>query len=355
MTLRDQAILALSKVIDPELRKPITELGMVGEITGSSIAIKLTVPTCPSAQSIRAEAQEAVESLGLTAELTVMTQEERDALKVQLRAGKAPRTNPFNEDTLTKVFLVGSGKGGVGKSTLTANLAVALADQGFAVGLIDADIFGYSIPGQLGITDKPTQLDEMILPPVAYGVKVISIGMFVDGSQAVAWRGPMLHRTIEQFLKDVFWGQLDFLLIDMPPGTGDVAISLGQALPTAKSLVITTPQEAAAEVALRSGALGIQTGQAVFGVIENMSWLEQNDGSRLELFGSGGGQAVATHLETTLLGQIPMSVALRIGSDKGKPVVLGNPADPAAIEITKLAKKISEAKLNLKGKRLPLA
>jgi ATP-binding protein involved in chromosome partitioning len=355
MTLRDQAILALSKVIDPELRKPITELGMVGEITGSSIAIKLTVPTCPSAQSIRAEAQEAVESLGLTAELTVMTQEERDALKVQLRAGKAPRTNPFNEDSLTKVFLVGSGKGGVGKSTLTANLAVSLADQGFSVGLIDADIFGYSIPGQLGITDKPTQLDEMILPPVAYGVKVISIGMFVDGSQAVAWRGPMLHRTIEQFLKDVFWGQLDFLLIDMPPGTGDVAISLGQALPTAKSLVITTPQEAAAEVALRSGALGIQTGQSVFGVIENMSWLEQNDGSRFELFGSGGGQAVATHLETTLLGQIPMSVALRIGSDKGKPVVLENPADPAAIEITKLAKKISEAKLNLKGKRLPLA
>ena len=328
---------------------------MVGEITGSSIAIKLTVPTCPSAQSIRAEAQEAVESLGLTAELTVMTQEERDALKVQLRAGKAPRTNPFNEDSLTKVFLVGSGKGGVGKSTLTANLAVSLADQGFSVGLIDADIFGYSIPGQLGITDKPTQLDEMILPPVAYGVKVISIGMFVDGSQAVAWRGPMLHRTIEQFLKDVFWGQLDFLLIDMPPGTGDVAISLGQALPTAKSLVITTPQEAAAEVALRSGALGIQTGQSVFGVIENMSWLEQNDGSRFELFGSGGGQAVATHLETTLLGQIPMSVALRIGSDKGKPVVLENPADPAAIEITKLAKKISEAKLNLKGKRLPLA
>ena len=355
MTLRDQAVLALSKVIDPELRKPITELGMVGELTGTSIAIKLTVPTCPSAQSIRAEAQVAVESLGLTAELTVMTQEERDALKVLLRAGKPPRTNPFNEDSLTKVFLVGSGKGGVGKSTLTANLAVSLADQGFAVGLIDADIFGYSIPGQLGITDKPTQLDEMILPPVAYGVKVISIGMFVDGSQAVAWRGPMLHRTIEQFLKDVFWGQLDFLLIDMPPGTGDVAISLGQALPAAKSLVITTPQEAAAEVALRSGALGVQTGQSVFGVIENMSWLEQSDGSRLEVFGRGGGQAVANHLKTSLLGQIPMSIALRVGSDTGKPVVLENPTDPAAIEITKLAKKISEAKLNLKGKRLPLA
>lgn len=355
MTSRDEALAALAKVIDPELRKPITELGMVGEITGTRIAIKLTVPTCPAAQAIRAEAQAAVDSLGLTAELTVMTQDERNELKEKLRAGKPPRTNPFDENTLTRIFLVGSGKGGVGKSTLTANLAVALADQGLSVGLIDADIFGYSIPGQLGIKDKPTQLDEMILPPVAFGVKVISIGMFVDGSQAVAWRGPMLHRTIEQFLKDVFWGQLDFLLIDMPPGTGDVAISLGQALPTARSIVITTPQEAAAEVALRSGAVGIQTGQTVFGVIENMSWLVQPDGSRLEIFGNGGGLAVAKHLETELIGQIPISVPLRVGSDEGKPVVLQNPDDPAAIEIRKLAKKIAESKLDLKGKRLPLA
>ena len=355
MTSRDEALAALAKVIDPELRKPITELGMVGEITGNSIAIKLTVPTCPSAEAIRAEAQAAVDSLGLTAELTVMTQAERDELKAKLRAGKPPRTNPFDENTLTRVFLVGSGKGGVGKSTLTANLAVSLADQGFSVGLIDADIFGYSIPGQLGITEKPTQLDEMILPPVAFGVKVISIGMFVDGSQAVAWRGPMLHRTIEQFLKDVFWGQLDFLLIDMPPGTGDVAISLGQALPTARSLVITTPQEAAAEVALRSGAVGIQTGQTVFGVIENMSWLVQPDGSRLEIFGNGGGLAVAKHLDTELIGQVPISMPLRVGSDSGKPVVIDSPEDPAAIEITKLAKKIAESKLDLKGKRLPLA
>jgi ATP-binding protein involved in chromosome partitioning len=355
MTSRDEAVAALAKVIDPELRKPITELGMVGEITGTSIAIKLTVPTCPSAQAIRAEAQAAVDSLGLTAELTVMTQAERDELKEKLRAGKPPRTNPFDENTLTRVFLVGSGKGGVGKSTLTANLAVSLATQGFSVGLIDADIFGYSIPGQLGIKDKPTQLDEMILPPVAFGVKVISIGMFVDGSQAVAWRGPMLHRTIEQFLKDVFWGQLDFLLIDMPPGTGDVAISLGQALPTARSIVITTPQEAAAEVALRSGAVGIQTGQTVFGVIENMSWLIQPDGTRLEIFGNGGGAEVAKHLETDLIGQVPISVPLRKGSDAGQPVVLENPNDPASIEITKLAKKIAESKLDLKGKRLPLA
>lgn len=355
MTSRDEALAALSAVIDPELRKPITELGMVGELTGSTIDIKLTIPTCPAAKQIEAAANEAIASLGLTANLTSMTQDERNALKEQLRAGKPPRTNPFDETTLTRVFLVGSGKGGVGKSTLTANLAVALADQGFSVGLIDADIFGYSIPGQLGITEKPTQLDEMILPPVAFGVKVISIGMFVDGSQAVAWRGPMLHRTVDQFLKDVFWGQLDFLLIDMPPGTGDVAISLGQSLPTAKSLVVTTPQTAAAEVALRSGALGIQTGQSVFGVIENMSWLENPDGSRLELFGSGGGLEVAKHLETELLGQVPISVGLREGSDVGVPTVLSNPNDPAAKVISYLAKKMAESKLDLKGKRLPLA
>ena len=355
MTSRDDALAALAGVIDPELRKPITELGMVGSITETTVEIKLTIPTCPAAKQIEAAANQAVSELGLTVELTSMNQEERNALKEKLRAGKPPRANPFDENTLTRVFLVGSGKGGVGKSTLTANLAVALAEQGFSVGLLDADIFGYSIPGQLGITDKPTQLDEMILPPVAFGVRVISIGMFVDGSKAVAWRGPMLHRTVDQFLKDVFWGQLDFLLIDMPPGTGDVAISLGQNLPTAKSLVVTTPQTAAAEVALRSGALGIQTGQSVFGVIENMSWLIQPDGSKLELFGAGGGEAVAKHLESKLLGQVPISVSLREGSDAGTPVVLANPNDPAAIELRNLAKKMAESKLDLKGKRLPLA
>ena len=355
MTLLEQALTALATVIDPELRKPITELGMVGDIVGREITVKLTVPTCPAAERIRVESQVAVDSLGLTVVLSVMSQEERDLLKDKLRAGKAPRTNPFDENCLTKIFLVGSGKGGVGKSTITANLTVALAAQGFSVGLIDADIFGYSIPGQLGIVDRPTRLDEMILPPVAFGVKVISIGMFVEGSQAVAWRGPMLHRTIEQFLKDVFWGQLDYLLIDMPPGTGDVAISLGQALPTARSLVVTTPQAAASEVALRSGAVGLQTGQSVFGVIENMSWLEQPDGTRLELFGAGGGAEVAKALDSVLLGQVPLSIPLREGSDRGKPVVLENLLDPAAVAITALAKKLTEAKLGLKGKRLPLA
>jgi ATP-binding protein involved in chromosome partitioning len=355
MTSRDEALAALAKVIDPELRRPITELGMVGDLSGSTIDIKLTIPTCPAAKQIEAAANSALDSLGLTVNLTSMNQDERSALKEQLRGGRAPRTNPFDENSVTRIFMVGSGKGGVGKSTLTANLAVELARQGFSVGLIDADIFGYSIPGQLGITEKPTQLDEMILPPIAFGVKVISIGMFVDGSQAVAWRGPMLHRTVEQFLKDVFWGQLDFLLIDMPPGTGDVAISLGQNLPTAKSLVVTTPQTAAAEVALRSGALGIQTGQSVFGVIENMSWLENPDGTRLEIFGSGGGTAVANHLQSQLLGQVPISVSLREGSDLGKPIVLENESDPAAMAIKEVAKKMAEVKLDLKGKRLPLA
>ena len=354
MTSRYDILAALAKVIDPELRRPITELGMVGENTDFTVDIKLTIPTCPAAKKIEAEANDAVASLGLTVHLTSMNQDERDALKEKLRAGRAPRTNPFDENSVTRVFLVGSGKGGVGKSSITANLAVALAAKGLNVGLIDADIFGYSIPGQLGITDKPTQLDEMILPPVAYGVKVISIGMFVDGSQAVAWRGPMLHRTVEQFLKDVYWGPLDYLLIDMPPGTGDVAISLGQNLPTAKSLVITTPQTAAAEVALRSGALGLQTGQSVFGVIENMSWLENADGSRLEIFGSGGGESVAKHLETKLLGQVPISVELREGSDNGKPVVLENPETAAAKAINELAEQLAQVKLELKGKRLPV-
>lgn len=354
MTSRNEILAALAKVVDPELRRPITELGMVGENTETSVDIKLTIPTCPAAKKIEAEANAAVASLGITVNLTSMNQDERDALKEKLRAGRAPRTNPFDENSLTRVFLVGSGKGGVGKSSITANLAVALAAKGFSVGLIDADIFGYSIPGQLGISDKPTQLDEMILPPVAFGVKVISIGMFVDGSQAVAWRGPMLHRTVEQFLKDVYWGQLDFLLIDMPPGTGDVAISLGQNLPTAKSLVVTTPQTAAAEVALRSGALGVQTGQSVFGVIENMSWLENSDGSRLEIFGAGGGEAVAKHLDSNLLGQVPISIELREGSDSGKPVVLASPETAGAKAIIGIADQLAQVKLDLKGKRLPL-
>ncbi len=348
---------ALDKVIDPELRLPITDLDMV-EISETNVTVKLTVAGCPAAQKIEADVRAAVAQFGTQVTMSVMNQTERDALKAKLRNGKAPRQNPFDADTLTRIYLVGSGKGGVGKSSVTANLAVSLADQGYRVGLVDADIFGFSIPGQLGITDKPTRVDEMILPPVAFGVKVISIGMFLDENKPVAWRGPMLHRAIEQFICDVYWGDLDFLLIDMPPGTGDVAISLGQLLPTAKTIVVTTPQIAAAEVAERSGAVGLQTGQSILGVIENMSWLVQPDGSKLELFGNGGGQDVAARLsalsnaEVPVLGQIPLSIALREGSDAGSPITISNPSDTAASAIREIAEKISQDRIGLAGKKL---
>ncbi len=363
---------ALSRVIDPELRLPITELGMVGAAdlvgTEASATIKLTVAGCPAAQRIEADCEAAlrsvsgVESVSLT--MSVMTPDERTALKEKLRGGRGPKVNPFTAESFTRVFLIGSGKGGVGKSTLTANLAASLAARGLRVGLIDADIFGFSIPEQLGLKlgspeATPTRIDEMILPPVAHGVKVMSIGMFLQQNQPVAWRGPMLHRAIEQFVTDVFWGELDFLLVDLPPGTGDVAISVGQLLQTAKTIVVTTPQAAAAQVAERSGAVGLQTGQPIFGVIENLSWLEQN-GSKLELFGSGGGDQVAARLSelsgtsVPVLGQIPISVPLREGSDQGEPVVLSHPTDPATLAIAKITERIAADQIGLAGKRLKL-
>jgi ATP-binding protein involved in chromosome partitioning len=376
MTSRESVFAALAKVIDPELRRPITELGMVGKITpfddevanadadaALGVEIKLTVVGCPAADRIRSDVEQALATVSANYEvnMTVMTAEERAELKANLLGGRALRTNPFGADTLTRVFLIGSGKGGVGKSSLTANLAVALAAKGLRVGLVDADIFGFSIPAQLGLTDKPTRLDEMILPPVAFGVKVISIGMFIDENKPVAWRGPMLHRAVEQFLVDVYWGDLDFLLVDLPPGTGDIAISLGQLLPTAKTVVVTTPQVAAADVAERSGAVGLQTGQSVFGVIENMAWLEQSDGTRLDLFGAGGGALVASRLaklsgaEVPVLGQVPISMALREGSDAGSPVVLEHPQDLAAEAILSIAEKIAADQLGLSGRRLKLS
>ena len=376
MTSRESVFAALAKVIDPELRRPITELGMVGKITpfddglansdtdaALGVEIKLTVVGCPAAERIRTDVEQALATVSANFEvnMTVMTADERAELKAKLLGGRALRTNPFGADTLTRVFLIGSGKGGVGKSSLTANLAVALAAKGLRVGLVDADIFGFSIPAQLGLTDKPTRLDEMILPPVAFGVKVISIGMFIDENKPVAWRGPMLHRAVEQFLVEVYWGDLDFLLVDLPPGTGDIAISLGQLLPTAKTVVVTTPQVAAADVAERSGAVGLQTGQSVFGVIENMAWLEQSDGTRLDLFGAGGGELVASRLaklsgaEVPVLGQVPISIALREGSDAGSPVVLEHPQDLAAEAILSIAEKFAADQLGLSGRRLKLS
>ncbi len=365
--MTELALKALSRVIDPELRQPITELGMVGSLQadGNSIRaqIKLTIVGCPAAQSIERDVRKALEEVyeSVEIDMTTMTGEERDALKLKLRGDKPIRHNPFvQQGNLTRVIFVGSGKGGVGKSTLTANLAVALAAQGQKVGLIDADIFGYSIPGLLSIVNGPTKVDELMLPPIAFDVRVISIGFFVADNKPVAWRGPMLHRAVEQFLTDVYWGDLDFLLVDLPPGTGDVAISLGQLLPNAQSIVVTTPQHTAANVAERSGAIGLQTGQKILGVIENMSYLETSSG-RDYIFGQGGGQAVADRLTelsgqpVELLGQLPLSANLRSEADAGMPIVISNPQDPAAQEIIRIAKVLAGTPRGLAGKSLPLS
>ena len=359
---------ALSRVIDPELRRPITELDMVGAVRvdgdAAHIELKLTIVGCPAADTIERDVRLAAASTpgigSVVVDVGVMTREERDALTLKLRGGR-PKSSQFGPDSLTRIIAVTSGKGGVGKSTLTANLGVALAATGLRVGILDADVFGFSIPGVLGIAGaKPTQVGEMILPPVAHGVKVISIGMFVEENTAVSWRGPMLHRTIQQFLTDVFFGDLDILLLDLPPGTGDVAITIGQLLPQAEVLVVTTPQQAAAGVAERSALVARQTGQRVIGVIENMAGLVQPDGSILELFGTGGGVDVAARLSTpeepvAVLASIPLSVALRVGGDSGTPVVLANPQDPAAVAISALAAQLARGGRGLAGRKLGLS
>jgi ATP-binding protein involved in chromosome partitioning len=348
---------ALTQVIDPEIRRPITELNMVSGIevddaADATVTIRLTTATCPNSRQIQQNVHDTIVNKvdGLhsaTIVVDVMSKEERQALIVKLRGDAATRGITFGPGTSTLVFAVTSGIGGVGTSTVTANLAVGLAARGLRVGLIDADVFGFSIPGLLGlvhedargarVAQKPTRLNQMMLPPVAYGVKAISIGMFVDDSSAaVAWRGPMLHRTIKQFLTDVHFDELDVLLLDLPPGTGDIAISVGQMLPNAQIMVVTTPQPAAADVAERSGTVARQTGQSVFGVIENMAGLAQPDGSVLPLFGEGGGAEVARRLSSgvgqhvPLLASVPLSLALRAGGDAGVPVVASHPDDLAA-------------------------
>jgi ATPases involved in chromosome partitioning len=344
---------ALGRVMDPEIRRPITELDMVRAVSVSgdvaSVDLVLTIVGCPAADTIERDVRAAV--LGVpgiaSIELTIgaMTPPEREALVARLRG---TRRNQFGPDTLTRIYAVTSGKGGVGKSTLTANLAVALAARGLRVGLVDADVFGFSIPGILGLGPdaKPTPVGDLMMPPVGRGVSVISIGMFVDGSTAVSWRGPLLHRTIQQFLSDVWWGDLDVLVLDLPPGTGDVAISIGQLLPHAEVIVVTTPQPAAAEVAERSGLVARQTGQTVLGVVENMTG---------ELFGSGGGDAVAARLDVPVLARVPLSRALREGGDAGDPVVLGDPSDPAAVAIQSLADALAARGRDLPGRKLPLS
>jgi len=359
---------ALASVVDPEIRRPITELDMVREVSvnGSQarVTIALTIVGCPAADRIERDVTAAV--LGVdgidSAEITVtvMSKEQRDALTAKLRGGR-PKALQFGPDSLTRIYAITSGKGGVGKSTLTANLGVALAARGLRVGIVDADVFGFSIPGILGIAGaRPTQVNDMILPPVAHDVKVISIGMFVDGTTAVSWRGPMLHRTIQQFLTDVYFGDLDILLLDLPPGTGDVAISIGQLLPQAEVIVVTTPQAAAADVAERSALVARQTGQRVIGVIENMAGFTLPDGSVIELFGLGGGADVAERLSTetepvALLARVPLSIPLREGGDSGAPIVLSHPDDPAAAAILAVADALANRGRNLAGRKLGLS
>ncbi|MGO1542723.1 MAG: P-loop NTPase [Gulosibacter sp.] len=353
----------LSTVIDPELRLPLTELNMVGEILAPedapiSVEIKLTIVGCPRASDIEADARAAIErAIGEDEyELTVgvMSREQRRTLTEQLRGAK-PKTHPFGEGSFTRVIAVTSGKGGVGKSTVTANLAAAMAADGLDVGIIDADVFGFSIPALLGIADgtQPTQVGELMLPPIAHEVKAVSIGMFLQSpDEVVAWRGPMLHRTLEQFLKDVFFGDVDVLLLDLPPGTGDVAISLGQLLPNSEVVVVTTPQPAAADVAWRSGAVARKTGQRVIGVIETMSPAVGPDGTEFALFGSGGGEEVSRRFEVPLLANVPISSQLRLDGDAGTPIVLAHPDDPAAIALRDAARKLYQRPRGLAGKQL---
>ncbi|MGD0373837.1 MAG: Mrp/NBP35 family ATP-binding protein [Streptosporangiaceae bacterium] len=367
----DQVTQALSRVNDPEIHRPITELGMVKNIDVAAdgrvrVDVWLTVSGCPLRDTITREVTAAVSALdGVTAvavELDVMSEEQRRGLQSKLRGGKPEREIPFaNPASLTKVYAVASGKGGVGKSSVTVNLAVALAAAGQKVGLLDADIYGHSIPRMLGVTGRPTQVEQMIMPPSAHGVKAISSGMLKKGNEPLPLRGPILHRLLQQFLADVYWGDLDVLLLDLPPGTGDVAISAAHLVPGSELIVVTTPQLASAEVAERAGSLAAQLHQRVVGVIENMAYLPcPHCGERVEVFGSGGGAAVAEALTRVtgalvpVLGEVPIDVRLRESGDSGIPLVLAHPDAPAALQLRKIADMLTSRSRSLAGRPLGL-
>jgi ATP-binding protein involved in chromosome partitioning len=368
----EQVTAALASVRDPEIRRPITELNMVKDVrvdpSGTvTVGVYLTVAGCPLRDTITRDVTAAVTPLdgvtGVRVDLDVMGPEQRKALQEQLRGpARVENEIPFAKPgSLTRVYAVASGKGGVGKSSLTVNLAVALASRGRTVGVVDADIYGHSVPRMLGVTGRPTQVEQMIMPPEANGVRVISIGMFTPGNSPVVWRGPMLHRALQQFLADVYWGDLDVLLMDLPPGTGDIAISVAQLVPSAELLVVTTPQLAAQEVAERAGAIALQTHQQIVGVVENMSWWEQPDGSRVELFGAGGGASLAASLSkltgtsVPLLGQVPIDQQLREGGDVGVPIVASAPTSPAAVALVEIADKLAARQRGLAGLQLGLS
>jgi ATP-binding protein involved in chromosome partitioning len=352
---REDILEALTRVIDPELRKPVTELNMVRDIrldgADATIVIALTVAGCPLRHSFEDQVSEHVGPLvrSVTLEFDVMTPEERTALTERLRGGVTGRSKGLSLDRSTRVLAIASGKGGVGKSTLSANLAAAFAQLGHRTGILDADVYGHSIPHMLGIHQKPVLVDRMIVPPVSAGLKLMSIGFFLDENAPVMWRGPMLHRALEQFLSDVHWGELDTLVVDMPPGTGDVSISLGQLLPRAEVVVVTTPQPAAKEVAARAAVMAQKTNMRLIGVVENMSG---------DVFGSGGGAELAHELGIELLGEVPLDPRLREQGDLGIPLVLADPDAESARTIIDAAEAISskrrEAGIGTVGKALPV-
>jgi ATP-binding protein involved in chromosome partitioning len=362
-----QIIEALRPVQDPELHLSIVEIGMVKGVTIEggrvSVLVALTVQGCPMRAEIEQRVTGALSGLDgvdqVAVELTVMTPEELTAVRQRMghqaaaggqgahggqRLGhEEGRANPFNDpDNRTRILGITSGKGGVGKSSVTVNLAIALAQAGHEVAVLDADVYGFSVPKMLGVSQQPVVIEDLMIPPVAHGVKVISIGFFVGEDQPVMWRGPMLHKALEQFLVDVYWGDLDYLLIDMPPGTGDVALSMAQYLPRSEIYVVTTPQAAAQRVAQRSAYMAKKINLPLRGVIENMSWFTGDDGKRYELFGAGGGAALAADLGVPLMGQIPLLPALREGGDVGLPVTVADPSGEAAECFRRLASGVEE-------------
>ena len=341
---------AIERVEDPEIHRSLGELGMVRDLDVTdgrvSVLVALTIPGCPLKDQLDADVTAAAMSVaGVTAvevSFTSMSDEERAALSAELRgtAGQTREITIGKPGSPTRVIGVASGKGGVGKSSVTANLGVALAEKGFRVGIIDADVWGFSIPKMMGVDRPPTVIDDMLLPPESHGVGVISMDFFVQPDQAVIWRGPMLHKALEQFLVDVHWGDLDYLLIDMPPGTGDVAISISQYLPRSEILIVTTPQPTAQRVAARAGLMARKVNQDIIGIVENMSWFTGDDGKRYEIFGSGGGQELAEQLDVPLLGKIPLVPALREGADTGRPITVVQPEGEAAAAFAALADEV---------------
>ena len=342
---REQLTEALGRVIDPELKRPVTELDMVRSVDVAdghvSLTIALTVAGCPLRDSFERQVQEHVRPVpgvkSVSLAFDVMSPDERAALTTKLRGGVAPRSKGLSLDARTRVLAVASGKGGVGKSTLTANLAAALERLGQRVGVLDADVYGHSIPHMLGVHQRPVLVDRMIVPPVRGELKLMSIGFFLDDNAPVMWRGPMLHKALEQFLSDVHWGELDVLVVDMPPGTGDVSISLGQLLPRAEVIVVTTPQPVAQHVAARAAHMAQKTGMRLVGVIEYMSY---HAGSGEQIFGSGGGERLAAELGIPLLGQVPLDPALREAADAGEPLVWQSPESEGSAEIIRVAESL---------------